>query len=96
MTLGSASALALLALGAPAAFDPVAQEAVAGMGGMPTDGGPLGGGMGAPLKPVPVPFPVSDPAARSARSTECAQRADAQGLQGRVRKHFLHDCKRGV
>jgi len=93
VTLGSACALALLPLGVPAAFEAVAQEAVAGMGG-----GPSGGGGGAPVKPVFDPFPVSqqDPAARSARSIECAQKADAQGLEGKTRKHFLHECKRGL
>ena len=98
MTLGCACALPLLAFGAPAAFDAVAQEAaVAGMGGASSGSGPSGGGVGGPAKPVPVPLPVSerDPAARSAKSIECAQKADGQGLQGRVRKHFLHDCKRG-
>ena len=34
-----------------------------------------------------------DPAERSARAIECAQKADAQGLQGKIRKHFLHKCK---
>ena len=34
-----------------------------------------------------------DPAERSARSIECAQKADAQGLQGKMRKHFLRECK---
>ena len=37
-----------------------------------------------------------DPAERSARAIECAQRADAQGLQGKTRKHFLHKCKSGA
>jgi hypothetical protein len=36
-----------------------------------------------------------DPAERSARSIECAQKADAQGLQGKARKRFLRECKRG-
>jgi hypothetical protein len=36
-----------------------------------------------------------DPAERSARAIECAQRADAQGLQGKTRKHFLHKCRSG-
>jgi hypothetical protein len=36
-----------------------------------------------------------DPAERSARSIECAQKADAQGLQGKMRKHFLRECKQG-
>jgi hypothetical protein len=37
-----------------------------------------------------------DPAERSARSIEWAQRADARGLQGKTRKHFVHECKNGV
>jgi hypothetical protein len=36
-----------------------------------------------------------DPAERSAKSIECAQKADAQGLQGKARRHFLRECKRG-
>jgi hypothetical protein len=42
-------------------------------------------------------FPAAkqDPAERSARSIECAQKADAQGLQGKTRKHVLRECKRG-
>ncbi len=36
-----------------------------------------------------------DPAERSARAIECAQKADAQGLQGKTRKHFLRECRRG-
>jgi hypothetical protein len=86
-TLGCACALALLALEAAAPFDAVAQEATAGMGAP-----------GGPVKPVSVPLPApdQDPAARSARSIECAQKADAQGLQGKARKHFLHECKRTV
>ena len=36
-----------------------------------------------------------DPAERSARSIECAQKADAQGLQGKTRRRFLRECKRG-
>jgi hypothetical protein len=39
------------------------------------------------------PAPERDPATRSARSIECAQKADAQGLQGKLREHFLHQCK---
>jgi hypothetical protein len=96
VTLGYACAVALLALTAPAAFDAVAQK-VAGMGGGPSGGGASGSGEGAPVKPVPAPRPVSErgAAARSARSIECAQKADAQGLEGEIRKRFLHACKAG-
>jgi len=50
------------------------------------------------MKPSPDPVAAAekDPAERSAKSTECAQRADAQGLQGKARKHFLHKCKSGA
>ena len=41
-----------------------------------------------------LPAANQDPAERSARSIECAQKADAQGLQGKTRKHFLRECKR--
>jgi psiF repeat len=86
-TLGWACALALLTLEVVASCSAAAQDATAGMGAS-----------GAPLKPisVPLPAPEQDPAARSARSIECAQKADAQGLQGKTRKHFLHECKRSV
>jgi hypothetical protein len=43
----------------------------------------------------PLADPERDPAERSARSIECSQKADAQGLQGKIRKHFLHQCKSG-
>jgi len=86
-SLGYACALAFLALEIVAPFHAVAQEATAGMGAS-----------GAPVNPVSVPLSAAeqDPAARSARSIECAQKADAQGLRGRTRKHFLHECKRSV
>jgi hypothetical protein len=42
-----------------------------------------------------LPAAKQDPAERSARSIECAQKADAQGLQGKTRKRFLRECKRG-
>ena len=50
------------------------------------------------MKPSPDPITAAekDPAERSAKSTECAQKADAQGLQGKARKHFLHKCKSGA
>jgi psiF repeat len=37
-----------------------------------------------------------DPAARSAKSIECSQKADAQNLHGKPRKHFMRDCKHGA
>jgi hypothetical protein len=42
-----------------------------------------------------LPAAKQDPAERSARSIECAQKADGQGLQGKTRKHFLRECKQG-
>ena len=57
-----------------------------------------GGGSGATVRLVAETLPAAkqDPAERSARSIECAQKADAQGLQGKTRKHFLRECKRGT
>jgi len=37
-----------------------------------------------------------DPGARSAKSIECSQKADAQNLHGKPRKRFMHECKHGV
>ena len=34
-----------------------------------------------------------DAGARSAKSIECSHKADAQGLHGKPRKHFMRDCK---
>jgi hypothetical protein len=42
-----------------------------------------------------LPAAEQDPAERSARSIECAQKANRQGLQGKMRKHFLRECKQG-
>ncbi len=39
---------------------------------------------------------VQDPAARSAKSMECSQKADAQDLHGKPRKRFMRECKHGV
>jgi hypothetical protein len=38
----------------------------------------------------------ADAAARSARSMECSQKADAQNLHGKPRKHFMRECKHGA
>jgi hypothetical protein len=35
-------------------------------------------------------------AARSAKSIECSQKADAQNLHGKPRRHFMHECKHGA
>jgi psiF repeat len=37
-----------------------------------------------------------DAGARSAKSIECSQKADAQDLHGKPRKRFMHECKRGA
>ena len=42
------------------------------------------------------PKESKDPAARSAKSIECSQKADAQNLHGKPRKHFMRDCKHGA
>ena len=47
------------------------------------------------VKPQPTPG-SEDPAARTAKSIECSQKADAQNLHGKPRKHFMHDCKHGA
>ncbi len=44
-------------------------------------------------RPHSVP---EDAGARSAKSLECSQKADAQNLHGKPRKHFMRDCKHGV
>lgn len=47
----------------------------------------------APMKPH---APGSDDAgARTAKSIECSQKADAQNLHGKPRKRFMRDCKHG-
>src|SRR5271163_222633 len=84
-TLVCACALAVGASETDLATSAAAQSATTGMsGGPPTDVRP---------NSVPLPAPERDPAERSARSIECAQRADAQSLQGKVRKLFLHHCR---
>jgi hypothetical protein len=42
-----------------------------------------------------LPAAEQDPAERSVRSIECAQKANRQGLQGKTRKLFLRECKQG-
>ncbi len=34
--------------------------------------------------------------ARSAKSIECSQKADAKDLHGKPRKHFMRECKHGA
>jgi hypothetical protein len=92
-SLVCAGALSLIASKTLLTFDAVAQITTAGMVGASS----AGSGSPAPMGLVAETLPAAkrDPAERSARSTECAQKADAQGLQGKTRKHFLRECKRG-
>jgi hypothetical protein len=92
-TLVYACALALAASEAFPTLDASAQILPAGMGGGPPSGGASIGEM----KPSdPVVAPERDPAEQSARSIECAQKVDAQGLQGKNRKRFLRKCRGAV
>ena len=104
-TLVGASALTFFAPAVALAFDAAAPNATAGMSGGPAGGGAAGGGVGGPtveMKPNPVPspsgspLPESDPAERSAKSIECSQKAEAQGLHGKPRRRFMHECKHGA
>ena len=84
-----ACALSLIASEALLTFGAVAQTAAVAMDG--------GGAAGGPPKSAPVALPLSeqDPAVRSAKSIECAQKADARGLVGKRRKRFLYECRSG-
>ena len=92
VTLVCACALSLFVSAGVLVCEAAAQNATAGMGDGASSSPP------AEVKPgsVPLPAPERDPAARSARSIECAQKADAQKLEGKPRKHFLHECRSGV
>jgi hypothetical protein len=85
-TLVCACALALAASEAISAFDAAGQILPAGMGGGESPDTKASSDLASPQR---------DPAERSARSIECSQKADAQALQGKIRKHFLHQCKSG-
>ncbi len=87
ITLVCACALSLFASQAFFAFDAAAQNATAGMGGGTPETKP---------QTIHPPAAEQDPAARSAKSKEGLQKADAQGVQGKLRKHFLHECKGGA
>jgi psiF repeat len=86
-TLVCACAISLIASEVVLVCEAAAQNATAGMGGGPSSG----------INPNSAPprVPDHDPGARSARSIECAQKADAQGLEGKARKRFLHECRSG-
>jgi len=88
-----ACTLAVATAEASPALDASAQIVPAGMGG----GAPSGGASTSEMKPSdPLPAGAQDPAERSARSIECAQKADARALRGKIRKRFLHECRSGV
>jgi len=93
MTLVCACALTLAASEAVTALDASAEILPTGMDG----GTPSGAASTGEVKPSdPLGASERDPAEQSAKSIECAQKADAQGLQGKNRKHFLHKCRSGV
>jgi hypothetical protein len=87
-TLLCACTLALFASEAIFALDAAGQSTTSGASGGPR--ADATGGIG------PLPAAGQDPAERSARSIECAQKADAQRLEGKPRKHFLHGCRSGI
>jgi hypothetical protein len=93
-----ACTLCLIASGAVLTLVAVAQTAAAGMAGSASGGGPSGDSADGRVaeNSVPLPGPDRDPAARSAKAIECAQKADARGLLGKQRRRFLHECRSGV
>jgi hypothetical protein len=93
-----ACTLSLIVSGAVLTLIAAAQTAAAGMAGAASGGGPSGDSAngGVAENSVPLPAPDRDPAARSAKAIECAQKADARGLLGKQRKRFLHECRSGV
>jgi hypothetical protein len=93
VSLVFAGALSLIASETPLTPGAFAQTLSAGAGHALS----ASGGSAAPavLASEPVAAASPDPAERSARSIECTQKADAQGLQGKTRRHFLRECKRG-
>ena len=88
-----AGAFCLIASETLLTFGALAQITTAGIVGASF----VGGGSVATVRLIAETLPAAkpDPAERSARSIECAQKADGQGLQGKTRKHFLRECKRG-
>jgi hypothetical protein len=92
VSLVCAGAFCLIASETLLTFGALAQITTAGI----VDAWSAGGGSVATVRLVAETLPAAkqDPAERSARSIECAQRADALGLQGKTRKHFLRECKR--
>lgn len=80
ITLGCAAALSVFMSGGAFAFDAAA----------PDDS------TSAPTTTTTQQPGAEDAGARSAKSIECSQKADAQNLHGKPRKHFMHECKHGV
>ena len=93
VSLVCAGAFCLIASETLLTFGALAQITTVGI----VDASSAGGGSVATVRLVAETLPAAkqDPAERSARSIECAQKADAQGLQGKTRKHVLRECKRG-
>jgi hypothetical protein len=94
VSLVCAGVLCLIASETLLTFGAVARITTAGIvGGVSS----AAGGSLATVRLVAETFPAAkqDPAERSARSIECAQKADAQSLEGKARKLFLRECKRG-
>ena len=79
--LGCAAALFVFASGGAFAFDAAAPDDTTARPGA--------------TKPQGQPG-AEDAGARSAKSIECSQKADAQNLHGKPRKHFMHECKHGA
>jgi hypothetical protein len=80
LTVGCVAALSILVSSGAFAFDAAAPDPAADSNSM---------------KPHATPA-SEDAGARSAKSIECSQKADAQNLHGKPRKHFMHDCKHGA
>jgi hypothetical protein len=91
-SLVCAGTLSLIASKTLLTFGAVAQITTAGVvGASPGSGSPAPVGLASESL-----LAKQDSAERSASWIECAQKADAQGLQRKTRKHFLRECKRGA
>jgi hypothetical protein len=80
--LASAAALCILVSGGAFAFDAATPDASPGAG--------------APAANAHVAPRAEDAGARSAKSIECSQKADAQNLHGKPRRQFMRECKHGA
>jgi psiF repeat len=81
LTFGCAAAFCLFISGGAFAFDAAAPDDTTGTANS--------------TKPQMTPG-SEDAGARSAKSIECSQKADAQNLHGKPRRHFMHECKHGA